>query len=272
MTRLGWITDPHLVFLRDPEMRVFDPEFDAFLDEIRRARLDRLLISGDISEAPELVEHLERLDDALELPIDFVLGNHDFYRSSFAAVRAQVAELTARRSRLGYLSARGAVEIANGVGLVGHDGFGDGRYGLYHFSDLTMNDDVYIEDLKVLDRDARLPLRKRLGDEAAAHLRRVLSPALEEYSQVIVLTHFPPFAEAALRRGKPCEYDALPFYACGAMGDVLLDAAREHPQRQILVLCGHTHERCEYSPCANLQVSTGAAEYGSPRLERVWDV
>ena len=67
MTRVGWLTDIHLVFLRDRSSKVFDPEFYEFTARIRARELDALFITGDISEGTELLVHLELLDqDALE--------------------------------------------------------------------------------------------------------------------------------------------------------------------------------------------------------------
>jgi 3',5'-cyclic-AMP phosphodiesterase len=80
-----------------------------------------------------------------------------------------------------------------------------------------------------------------LSDEAARHLKGVLASAVEKYPHVIVATHVPPFREAAWHQGLPSGDDFLPYFACKAMGDVLLAVAQSHPGCQILVLCGHTH-------------------------------
>ena len=53
------------------------------------------------------------------------------------------------------------------------------------------------------------------------------------------------------------------------MGGVLLDAARSHPKRQILVLCGHTHGGGEVHVAENLRVVTSPAEYGKPEIQQV---
>ena len=108
-----------------------------------------------------------------------------------------------------------------------------------------------------------------MGDEAAAYLKSVLVPATEDYSQVIVATHVPPFLEAAWHEGRTSGDDYLPFFSCKAMGDVLLEAAKSSPDCQILVLCGHTHGGGEVQMLDNLRVLTGPAEYGKPRIEQV---
>ncbi len=79
----------------------------------------------------------------------------------------------------------------------------------------------------------------------------------------------PPFREAAWYQGHPSGDDFLPFFACKAVGDVLLATARLHPGCQMLVLCGHTHGGGEIQVLENLRVLTGPAEYGKPEIERV---
>ena len=111
-----------------------------------------------------------------------------------------------------------------------------------------------------------------LGDEAATHLKAVLPVAAEKYPHVIVATHVPPFREATWHEGRPSSDDFLPFFACKAVGDVLLEAAQSHPECQILVLCGHTHGGGEVQVLENLRVVTGPAEYGKPEIQRIIDV
>jgi hypothetical protein len=111
-----------------------------------------------------------------------------------------------------------------------------------------------------------------LGDEAAAYLKSVLAPAAEKYPKVIVATHIPPFREAAWYQGRPSADDFLPYFACKAVGDVLVEAAVSNPQCQILVLCGHTHGGGEIQPAENLRVITGEAEYEMPSIQRVFPI
>jgi putative phosphoesterase len=52
------------------------PALDAVLDEVRAARVDRILVGGDVLPGPMPRETLERLL-ALELPVEFIKGNGD---------------------------------------------------------------------------------------------------------------------------------------------------------------------------------------------------
>ena len=46
----------------------------------------------------------------------------------------------------------------------------------------------------------------------------------------------------------------------------ILDIARQHPDKTITVLCGHTHHRTVYSPESNLKVQVAGAEYHHPQV------
>lgn len=47
---------------------------------------------------------------------------------------------------------------------------------------------------------------------------------------------------------------------------------RARPDRDLTVLCGHTHGRGYVEVLPNLRVKTGGATYGSPAIEEVLTV
>lgn len=59
-------------------------------DRIAAQTSDAVLVSGDIAQAPTVGDHLRALHARVGRPIYFVLRNHDFYRGSIAAVRAEM--------------------------------------------------------------------------------------------------------------------------------------------------------------------------------------
>lgn len=271
--RLTWMTDIHLVFLRDKETGAFDLEYFEFLDQVRREEPDAILISGDIGEAPELSAFLEQLADAWQRPIYFVLGNHDYYFSSVAKVREEVGLLCDRVEHLHFLSRMEVVSLAPDLGLIGHDGWADGRCGLYHWSDVKLSDIKYIDDLIFEGPDAadrRLPVLHALGDEAGEHIARVLPKALTRHRHILLLTHLPPFEAASRYRGQPADYQWAPFTVCKAVGDAILKIMPGYPDRELTILCGHTHDRFRYDPLPNIHVHVGAATYGEPIVERTF--
>jgi Icc protein len=263
--RLAWLTDVHLNFVAPQHV-------DKLCRSIRALDADAVLLTGDIAEAPDVVEHLEGLDARLGLPLYFVLGNHDFYRGGIASVRAEIEGLCARSPRLCWLPGAGVVPLTEAIGLVGHDGWADGRFGDHAGSDVLLNDYLLIEELAGLEKQERLERLHALGDEAAAHFRRVLPGALARFHRLIVLTHEPPFRESCWHRGQVSDDDRLPHFSCKAVGEALVEAMVAHPDRELTVLCGHTHSAGEAQILPNLCVLTGGAEYGRPRLQRVLEI
>jgi predicted phosphohydrolase len=266
MRRVVWLTDIHLNFL-SPEA------LGALEGLVRCAEPDAVLLGGDIDEAPGLTACLRGMAQRLPWPIYFVLGNHDFYRGSITVVRREVAALCRELPQLTYLTDTGVVELTPHVGLVGHDGWADGRAGDYERSDVFLNDYFLIEELaEPLPKDERLRRLNRLGDEAAEHVRRVLPAALQRYPHVLVLTHVPPFLDACWHEGQVSDDNWSPHFTCVAMGEAICEAARCYPQRQITVLCGHTHGAGEARIGDNIHVLTGGAEYGRPEIQRVLEL
>ena len=263
--KLAWATDIHLDFLDEAGL-------EAFTSELEKAPADAFLIGGDIAKAGSVERHLRSIQTRLLRPVYFVLGNHDFYVGSIAKVRAAMKALSAKSTQLKWLPEAGIVRLTPTTALVGHDGWGDARFGAVDTTPVRLNDFVMIEELSSLSREKRNERLRALGDEAAAHLRSVLPKALETYPEVVVLTHVPPFREACWHEGKISDDDWLPYFTCKATGEALLEAAKARPDRKITVLCGHTHGAGTCEPLPNLRVWTGGADYRHPRIERILEV
>ena len=260
--RLAWATDIHLNFLDEPARARFH-------EAIAATSADVVLVGGDIGESHDVESLLVALADALARPVYFVLGNHDFYGGSIHEVRARMEVLSGRHRWLRWLPVSGIVPLTAETALVGHDGWSDGRLGNYAKSTVVLNDYIRISELAWLSAEDRLAKLNALGDEAAAHFTREVPPALERFRRVVVLTHVPPFREACWHEGKISSDDFLPHFSSKASGLPLLEAARAHADRELLVLCGHTHGEGEAQMLPNLLVRTGGAEYGAPRVATI---
>ncbi len=217
--RAAWATDIHLRFCDDEERR-------DFCQTLVETEFDVLLLTGDIGGEsdldgnPEPLDHtetvrlLKELEESLRRPIYFVLGNHDYYRSSMAAVRTAIVELCRGSETLRCVQNDGVIPLTERTALVGHECWGDAGWGDFISSPVLMSDWKVIWELKqywkeVPDLSADLmpwklrkadldpfPLAERLkvlGQEAAEHFRRVLPEALARYEHVVVLSHVPPF-------------------------------------------------------------------------------
>jgi len=265
MKRIAWLTDIHLNFLRPEPMELF-------FEEVRRGEPDVVVISGDIAEGHNLLDYLRQLEAGLAVPVFFVLGNHDFYRNSIANVRECTRTYCAASRYLRYLTAAEVVELTPSTALVGHDGWADSRLGDFASSDVWLNDYCLIKEVTARDKSVLGPRLQKLGDEAAAHFRRVLPAALGNYRHVLAVMHPPPFKEACWYEGRTSSDAWLPHLACKAVGDVLREVMQGRAERTMTVLCGHTHGRGEARILENLLVLTGGATYGKPEVQRILEV
>jgi predicted phosphohydrolase len=264
MPRLAWITDPHLNFVDAPGR-------DAFYDAVRDAGADAVLVGGDIGEAHDFALHLARMCDRVGRPVYFVLGNHDYYRSSIAKVRG-LAEKIGAVDGLVWLPAAGVVPLSPQTALIGHGGWADARFGDFDRSTVMLNDYALIAELSFLSPHERKRRLHALGDEAGLFVRRILPAALASHGHVVLLTHVPPFREAAWHEGHISNDQWLPHMSCKAMGEAILEVMAAHPDQRLTVLCGHTHGEGETRPAANVHAVTGGAVYGKPAVQRVVEV
>ena len=258
--KLSWVTDIHLNF-------VDESRAEAFCREIAETEAESVLIGGDIAESHDLVSWLRFMEERLARPIYFVLGNHDYYGSSIGEVREKVRDLTRSSKWLHWLNEEEAVRLSGSWGLVGVDGWGDARYGDHDRSNIELSDFDQIRDLIGLEKPELGKRLHELGDQEGEHVRTVLPKALDQYENILFLTHVPPFIEACWYDGRTSDENWAPYFTCKAVGHVLLEFMKGRPDRQMTVLCGHTHSPGEARMLPNLKVRTGQARYSDPELQ-----
>ena len=264
--RAAWLTDIHLE-------AVTVERFEQFMDEIKSRNVDLLFITGDIDEK-ELSESIRQMIARLRIPIYFVLGNHDYYRKTIANVQAAMQMLTNQSRNAYWLPAQGVVKLTSTLGLVGHGGWADGGYGDFINSSVMLQDYLLIRDLQNKLGQELLDKLQFLGKMGGDYIRNILPVALEQYQHVILLTHAPPFREATWHLGNtPTDADPhLPHFSCKAIGDALLEVVPQYPDKQVTVLCGHTHSAGHAQILPNLTVLTGEAQYGRPIVQQVFEL
>ena len=271
-TRILWATDVHLNFLRNPDMcRMFG---EALRSE---EEFSAVVLTGDIAEAPSIVDRLRRFAGGVgeDRTVYFVPGNHDFYEGSLESVQAALSQTLG--PNLVYLDAQDPIILDDETALVGKYAWYDVMHGAGAKSNLLLHDLTDIKEFKARynaydwefeyergSRNALIGLLRKLAKEAAEAARVSLTKALETHKQVIFATHVPPFPGACWHEGGLSNATWMPWFTCDAMGQMLAEVAAQHPDRQILTLCGHTHSPGLYQHAPNLQVLTGKARYGAP--------
>ena len=267
--RLCWCTDTHLNFLTDEEVIKFAL---SVREQLLMPTPDEdpagVLITGDISEAPHLVHHLSILEKIIQMPIYFVLGNHDYYRSSFDAVKSTMEELTAKSKFLKWLPCCDVISLTPETALVGHDGWYDMLNGSWQQSNFYMIDWKIIHDyVPLTTAGARAAFSAKRTQLAADHIETSMRKALETHKHVVVLTHVPPYKIAAQYQGRPTDKFYLPFFSNKLVGEAIDRVMVDNPDKSATVLAGHTHDPYRGAVSHNTNVMIGAAQYKYPRVE-----
>jgi predicted phosphodiesterase len=259
--KIAWITDPHLDNI--PVRNI-----EAYFLRQKQNGASGFILTGDIGEIQNFDTIIKHIHEITKTDIWFVLGNHDVWGGSFAEAQRRAESLTKQSSgSCIYLSShQPTVLIGNSI-LIGHDGFYDGRAG----TDLTqtnasLNDVDYIEDMKFPTRFQLAEFLSRKGMESADIIEErlaLIAKRKPHISNWVLATHVPPFAEAARFNGRKTELSLAPFFVNVQLGNRLAYLMSEkYPEKNLTVLCGHTHHEFECKFGSNLTVKVGPAMYG----------
>lgn len=251
--KLAWITDPHLEWIDQGDL-------DRFLKSVARSKTEGIIISGDISVSKHLPYHLSCLAQ-LPSPVYFVLGNHDFWGGSFKAVQDMVRTFVRKHRNLVWLTESDPIHLTAHTALIGQDGWSDGRAGLGEASGFFVKDFFLIRELAGLGVSQAFEVMRNIADKASLKLYKQITQT--DKKQFLVVTHCPPFGEAALYRDKKASDKSLPHFSNLGMG-MLLKKASEKTGAKLFILCGHTHNKATIDITNLIHVRVLGARYGHP--------
>ena len=255
---LIWLTDPHLEFCsHQTRIRLYR--------SINQAPGDIVVITGDLSADAHRLAQYSELAEHVRKPVYFVLGNHDRYGTTFANAEAVVERVTAQFPHMVRLDGSQVIPLNESVALIGVDGWADGLGGEGPATKARINDFHQILDFATDPEPKVFRAMKERARKYAQALKPSLLNALTQYSTTIIATHVPPYEGAAWHEGSPSSPDYQPFFSSPTMGKLITAAAAEHPGKNVLVLCGHTHSSGIYRD-GNVLVLTAGARYGFPEI------
>jgi predicted phosphohydrolase len=265
--KLIWCSDIHLNFIgggkRLPEGELMD-----FYNSLKQAEGEAVLITGDIAEGHNVVDTLQEMSEAVGKSIYFVLGNHDFYGSSVEDVHNSVKNLG---KNIKWIPKDAGTPLSDSTILLGVDGWGDCRNGDYENCKITMSDWLYIKELNRGYRQGMAELKKEiqfLADRDAKKLdKRVRAAIKKGFTNIILATHVPPFANACYNAGRKSTPDGLCFWSSQILGTSILPLVKASPEVSFTWLCGHTHSGVTLHVTPNLTVKVAQADYYYPTIE-----
>ena len=267
-------TDIHLDHIDRPYDRRHSA-LDSFIGVLNHKELGKekyLLITGDISNALFIVDHLKYLNKHISKEykkILFVLGNHDFYRGGIHDVRNAVKELCIKHDRLVYLTDNQYCQVSEKTIVFGHDGWYDGGYANWFKKGVVVMNDYYLIKEFIGKTNIEIfNLMNQFANSAKFLITDFGGNLIENHPTVenfVFLTHVPPFPENAVYNGKISDEFWMPNFSSKHCGDALLSLASKYHSKNFVSLCGHSHGKATYMARPNLRSETGISDYGNPK-------
>ena len=264
--KMAWLTDLHLDCTTHRRRR-------EFLHTVRSGIYDGAVVTGDISTGERVTDDLAEIATAAApRPVYFVLGNHDYYGQSFAAVDEAVAAVCSKHSNLHRLDHEGIVLLSPTAALIGHSGWADLQAGYGERTVIANPDSDQIEDFHGQQPNEVIEKMRSRARDSAAHFRATLPKALGQFKRVWIATHVPPFHQSLFHNGQRCGPLHAPHFGNLTAGRVIVGVSRQFYNRRIGVLCGHTHHAAACQLDKEIAVRVGGARRGCPEIQAVLDV
>ena len=258
-----WLTDTHFNFLSEPDLVSFYLKLEA-------EKADGIFLTGDVSTGPHLTKHLLWLEKVVRTPIYFVLGNHDYYRSSFTEVENKMTKIMQSNENIRYLSVSEPISLTKDVALVGHDGWYDARWRDPITPFIFIWDWYFVKDFRALfGIKERLDLVRERALLAAEFIEKSLQKAFESHSTVYMLTHFPPWPEVSNKYYGLIEKFWMPYNSSKIMSDYIERVMVSRPDKNLVILAGHTHIKRTLEISPNIKIIVGDAEFGKPQIQDI---
>lgn len=254
--------------------------FEQTINNVISRGANHIILTGDISETPYLINDLYWLSEICHRNIYFVLGNHDYYFGSFelGVQCAEIAELVIKKkpdgnpkqNNLFYLPNKKPIDLGENTFLVGINGWYDLRNcsnQLNHFELYMDISDYYVnESLRKLvtnreSRENQIEEIQKIADNETSLLSSKLDDCLKlNPEKIIIATHVPPLPFG--------ETNYSGFYSNKKLMDCLVDYSIGNPSIKFTCLCGHIHES-GYRKIDNLTISCKRSKYKEPDVKMV---
>lgn len=261
MQKFVWYTDTHLNW-------AFPWNKIRFVRRIEAERPTGIFLTGDISHGISIKWDLKYLAKHLDIPIYFVLGNHDYHYRRIESVHNDVRELCDKYPNLKWLTECSPISLNHKTAIIGAEGWYDARIGDPKYLKYTLDSWVMPDFRKLPNADARLQKFRQLADESSLLIKNKLEEALQNHKKVYVLTHYPPWQEATRDIGTFMERFWLPYNVNISMGKMIESVMDNYKKKRVTVLAGHTHTDSWIQVSKKIECKVNKAKYtGLPRNE-----
>lgn len=254
-----FLTDPHIDY-------ILSFKFKSILEKIKKFPIKAIFAAGDFANGNSGLKYLEILQKTTNFPIYYVLGNHDFWGSTFE--KTEKLHSSNKNSNLNYLtSLEKPIRLNDNTCLIGENGWYDGGWGVNHYLLISSLDFLLIKNLSIFSsREEKLRAVENLARLSIERLSNKLHLALEEYDTVYLLTHVPPWPDET----SVDWIDELwkPYNSCKLMAEFLQKVMANYPNKKLKIWAGHTHMD-HYLVKGNIEMRVASASLGSINIDTI---
>lgn len=221
-----------------------------------------ILLTGDVSIARDFRRHISEFAEIFTGPIYIVLGNHDYWGSSYIQMNAFVRDISVKNI---HFCADQSYQIVDRTAIVMSNNWYSAKDADVYDRFTTMNDWNHVHDFARYGitgdiRDA-IGAARMIAQRNADGVRPVFSKVCKrieagEVDRVVVMCHFPPFQEMM------SQFDShTPYYYDHYMGEEVSWYANAYSDIPFTVVSGHTHMWKSYFK-NNISAFVAPANYG----------
>lgn len=242
-----------------------------FLFRLRSEKPSGIFLTGDIANGPFTKFYLKILAKTVDCPIYFVLGNHDYWFSSFEETHNSIKRLCKEYPNLIWLNNSDIIPLKPKVALIGTDGWYDGNVGNPDYLKYTI-DWLLIKELRNQpSANARLAKFKKIAYESSIDIEHKIQKAIDlGYKTIYILTHYPPWKEATRDSGTFLEEFWLPYNVNYILGKTIENIMHNKKKIYVKILAGHIHVDKWIHVKRNIECKINESKYfGSLRNEEV---
>ena len=248
-----WFTDTHL------NLAALGAKFDFYL-KIEKEKPDGVFLTGDISNGSNTINDLKYLARNVEVPIYFVLGNHDYFYNSIDGMNDKIRLLCKEYPNLIWMTESNPIALNNEVSIIGTEGWYDAMVGDPKYIKYTFDWFMISNIRKLPSMKDRIEAFRKLADVSCNIIEKQLNKALDDgYKTIYMLTHFPPWVEATRDVGTIMEKFWLPYNTNLRLGKLIESIMKDRNKINLFILCGHSHCPLSIRVTRNINCQVGKA-------------